>query len=1177
MPNPWDKPQASPQGNPWDRPSAPYAPDLPAGVGEDAFKSGVYSKMLDVPPGYIYQNLDEVDGQMKKEGASNSIAHDIQVGSESSIFGLMDRAYEKKGMPETLQNPGLLDKFVSGLSTMIEDLPFYVGGGFAGGAAGSEVPVVGNLAGAAMGAFAVPDAIRAGLMDSIEKGDVKGFGDLMGRIGDVAWAAGKGAITGLVTHGAGKVAAPFMKAAPELVQTGVKQLQQAAAMTVTGDLLDGRMPHADEFVTNAALIVPLGMATHGAKILNSDARKALMDRYAESGNTPDESALKLQAQPHDAEDLKPGLRAAIKIGNDHLAANEGESHADFAERSLGQRPVTIDEIQANPDLALKVLQSTEIHEQDVIDAAWIQWDDAMASIQGPPNPEAAAEIEKQRLQASRGNLKSGRGFETPNGKFLTREQAKRWVEKNEPEVYKKWSDIAEQVGQTELHTEDYVEARKRVETRNAIDGDPNLNAVTPTYLTWLKGLREQIALNKIKADKLGDGYGAKLIRGFLDSSDRQLERGLFTGARNVLRADTGQVAASLGKLVSDPTEQVALSFMRDYKGDPELLNAEIAKAETDENLKKYVPAMKQALNPTPKMLEADKVLNAYFTKYLELGRQFGVLDSNIDPNKYSPRLFSKTLAPEDERATFFPQAKFTERDANAIQRTQLHQLDALKSGNFEAKTFNAVDELSIYGDRISTAIATKLFKTELKNSEMGKYGTRSDVPKNWVELPGSGNEYGSGFYVPPKIAKTMRPILDPNVFSGEGWFKNLRLVQKFTKAAELSFSFFHMKAETLMSANNMSWSSADFVRQWAHSNASSEFKAQELEGTLYGLMTTMTGKPYEAYQKNDDLPISRGMVRSAAAWTGKEIQNAAAKISYLTFDVIQRKYKVNDFSMKQAAWITDHPEATDGEYGKAMRGIAKEVNAVYGGLNWEVMGVSNNWQEIIRAFVLAPDWTFSNVAGMKYALTDSGTAGQASREFLIKSFITGAALTQATSLMVSGQQSKHWNEVYLGKDKNGKELYSNMYFAGLPKDATTWITRMQKDGGLRGTEEFASYKLGPLVGTGYRVLTNKDWTGQPIDKPKDTSLEKTGKQLKFAAQETLPVPFGVGTIAKQYSLKDAIHGHLVSDEDITYKDFLGSLAGANIKHEGAKPRRSGGGSFRIPGVGRSGYPPGWKE
>ena len=1159
---------------PVNTPSAPYAPDLPAGVGEDAFKSGVYSKMLDVPPGFIYQNLDEVDGQMKKAGVSNSIARDIEVGSENSIFGLMNRAYKGKGLPETLQNPSLLDKFASGLSTMIEDLPVYIGGGLVGGAAGSEVPVVGNVAGGAMGAFAVPDAIRAGLMDSIEKGDVKGFGDLMHRIGDVGWAAGKGAITGLVTHGAGKVALPFMKAAPELLQNGVKSLQQVAAMTTAGDLLDGRMPHADEFVTNAAMIVPLGMATHGTKILYSDARKALMDRYAESGNTPDKSALKLQAQPHDAEDMKPGLRAAIKIGNDHLTANEGEDHADFAERSLGQRPVSMAALEAQPDLADRVLKNPEIQDQEVLDRAWTLNAEAVEAGAGQPLSGEA----ENRPTGAEGQDKvprSGRGFVTPDDKFLTREQAESWVDENEPDVHKSWDRTAPE--SKEFHAGDYFNARKRVETRNAIDGEPNLNAVTPAYLTWLKGLREEIALNKVKAEKLGDAYGAKLIRGFLDSADRQLERGLFTGARNVMRADTGQVAASLGKLVSDPVEQVSLSFMRDYKGDPELLNAEIAKAEKDENLAKYVPAMKQALTPTPQMLEADKVLTGYFTKYLELGRQFGVLDSNIDPSKYSPRLFSKTLAPEDERATFFPQAKFTERDANAIQRTQLHQLDALKSGNFEAKTFNAVDELSIYGDRISTAIATKIFKTELKNSEMGKYGTRSDVPKNWVELPGSGNEHGSGFYVPPKIAKTMRPILDPNVFSGEGPFKNLRLVQKFTKAAELSFSFFHMKAETFMSVNNMSWSSADFVRQWAHSNSSPEFKAQELEGTLYGLMTTMTGKPYEAYQKNDDLPISRGMVRSAAAWTGKEIQNAAAKISYLTFDVIQRKYKVNDFSMKQAAWITDHPEATDGEYGKAMRGIAKEVNAVYGGLNWEVMGVSNNWQEIIRAFVLAPDWTFSNVAGLKYALTDSGTAGQTSREFLIKSFITGAALTQATSLMVSGQQSKHWNEVYLGTDKNGKELYSNMYFAGLPKDAATWITRMQKDGGLRGTEEFASYKLGPLVGTGYRVLTNKDWTGQPIDKPKDTALVKTGKQLKFAAQETLPVPFGISTIAKQYSLKDAIHGNLVSDEDITYKDFLGSLAGAQIKHEGAKPRRSGGGSFRIPGVGRSSGPPGWKE
>ena len=59
-----------------------------------------------------------------------------------------------------------------------------------------------------------------------------------------------------------------------------------------------------------------------------------------------------------------------------------------------------------------------------------------------------------------------------------------------------------------------------------------------------------------------------------------------------------------------------------------------------------------------------------------------------------------------------------------------------------------------------------------------------------------------------------------------------------------------------------------------------------------------------------------------------------------------------------------------------MRSIGKEINAVYGGLNWDVMGVSANYQAVARMFLLAPDWTFSNVANLKYAF-EGGPGGNA--------------------------------------------------------------------------------------------------------------------------------------------------------------------------------------------------------
>jgi hypothetical protein len=230
-----------------------------------------------------------------------------------------------------------------------------------------------------------------------------------------------------------------------------------------------------------------------------------------------------------------------------------------------------------------------------------------------------------------------------------------------------------------------------------------------------------------------------------------------------------------------------------------------------------------------------------------------------------------------------------------------------------------------------------------------------------------------------------------------------------------------------------------------------------------------------------------------------------------------------------------------------MRSISKEVNAVYGGLNWEVMGWGPNAKEIARAFILAPDWTFSNFANLRYAF-EGGPGGAAARKFWIKSAATGAVLTQAASVLFSGQPSKHPTEVYMGKDKQGKEIYSNIFFAGAPRDAITWLNRVQKDGGLSGTADFMAFKAAPLLGIIPRLLINKDWTGRPITTPKEGVVEKTAREVGFAAEEAVPAPF---------ALKDIIEGMLNdSQHDYSYKDFLTEIAGARATHEGGKPARS---------------------
>ena len=1097
----------------------------------------IYSHTINVPPSLAYQHANEIENQMKNRGAGTvwDIPNDIKVGAESSIFGLGTRGK----LPENLQNPTAFNEFISGLTTMISDLPFYLAGGAAGGVAGTAAGPEGTVAGAAMGTFAVPEMIRKSLVEGIRKGNIKSFGDYINRFLEVSKAGEKGAITGGMMEVAGSETLPaFGKGTMAAV---AKKAQETAAITLIPKLLEGQIPTAKDFGVNAALVGALHLLSGGEPMDEEKAREGLMDSYAKDGTNPKDAAVKLQAQPPVVPDMEPGLKAAIRVtaadGTPaRIVADENETHPELAKR-MGISAVTMDEINKDPSLADKVLEQPAGQLQQVIDRAF-----ELKKAQGVDVPNL-------------GKLKSGRGFVTPDGKFLSRKQAVAWVKENEPEIHNKWAEITTDY-KAEFHSQDYNRARDSVRNRTLAEGDPEVRQWSPELSNFLAGRREE--LNRIKAEDKSSKYGKTMLRD------------LFVGPRNMLRAEAEQLRKGLKKIIPDYRDQEALTFLRDYKGSPDELRKAIEeiRAGDNEKLKPFIPSMERALSPSPELLEADRQMTNYFTNALGLGRQVGILESNIDPERYSPRLFMKVLEDEED-ARREGRPRFTTRTPHAIQREYLNVLDPLKEGKVEARTLNALDGLSIYADRHSTAVATSILKTELKNSELGKNGSREDVPSNWRQLPGSSKAivtkdsktgearvFHQGFYVPPVVAEAMKPILEQNVLSSTPEVWALNNMQRYIKTAEVGFSVFHMKAMTFMAANNMGWKDADFIKALRSDNSSPEFQAAEREAALWGVTTPTTGTPYEAYQglKPSSVPSRIDILRSKPGI--KQLDEIAHGMTYATFDVVQRKFKVMDFSLKAAAWLSDHPGASEIEYGSAMRSIGKEINAIYGGLNWEMMGWGPNARELARVMFFAPDWTFSNLVNLKYSF-EGGPGGKSARAFWFKSAATGLTLTAAASLMFTGKLSKHPAEVYMGTDKEGKEVYSNMFFAGAPKDFVTLLNAVHRDGGLGGAADFIGYKLGPLVGIGPRLLVNRDWSGRPIVSPKQGVLEKTGRQALFAGEQAVPLPF---------SIKDLVEG-MINDpqHDYSYKDFLSNLAGSIARHEGGKRRSRGRVRFSITG------------
>lgn len=1149
-------------------------PAVTPDMTSDAWKAAIHAKMLETPTSYALQYKDEIDQQMRLRSPNyddgkidDTLANDFRTGYESSVLGLTERLVNKQGLPQQVRNPGMVDKFVSGVGQFLGDVPAMLTGALLGGAAGSEVPIVGNAVGAGAGAFALPAAARDALIQGITKGDVTSFSDILRRMASMATAGAKGAVVGAATEAAGGIPVGGFIGKSAIASAGVKGIYQATALTTTADLMEGRLPTKEDFAGNAALIIPLNLITHGVPLRGEDANRALMDVYAKDGKTPADSVETLNAQPPVKPDLPEGLRPAIQTPDGHISGEADESHDDVAERVTGTKPVTMEQLEADPAKADSVLENPIPHDQEVIDRAIQLKTETIEAgdVKAPEGEEKPLTFDDLYDRAS---LKSGRGFETPDGEFITRSEGTQWMKKNEPDVHEMWLDEVEGDKQASLRSSDYGIARMRVSGRNVAEGDPVVDNLPPDIKRMLAEARSETGiLNKVKAGLKSVKYGFESVRT------------LLTGPRDYFRAEGNQIISRLRELVPDKTEQEALHFARDYRGEEDLLRKDIEEVRSGDNekLKAFLPAMERGLEPmSPAMAQADGQMTQYFKSQLERGRALGTLDSAVDPSRYSPRFFMRAM--EEAQTTGVGRPRFTDKTVNSLRREYLHTLDPLQSGDTEARTFNAFDEMGVYNDRMAIANSTALFIRELKNTALGVVSSGNKVPANWVRLTkqfedrrtfvqddGSSVTTVKNLYVPKDIADALQPLLEEGGTPAR--IAKFLHLQSVIKGIELSLSAFHIKALNVTAFNNLGF--RDFINAWHTDMDAPDNEAIERRGALHGLTTTKTGVPFESYKGLQPVAEQSGYL---AGLKDNAVVEGANKFmegtSRYIFDTVQRRWKVMDWAKKEAGWIAKNPDATESEYTAAMRGYAKEVNAAYGGLNWDVMGVSKGMQNIARLFLLAPDWTFSNVVNLKYAVSDSGTAGKASRALFAKSFITGIAATAAMSIYVGGKYDpKHFDQVYLGTDKDGKEMYSNIFFAGAPKDLMSLAKRSYNTDPVTGLAETVIGKASPILGATIDLGKNEDFRGRPISKPGDSGAMRTVESTLYVGEKVIPIT-GETPVEMMKSFLTQPDYSPSYQEAI---DFAAGLVGSPIYHEGEGGTRK---SAPMPGAGKSPVPSG---
>jgi hypothetical protein len=538
-----------------------------------------------------------------------------------------------------------------------------------------------------------------------------------------------------------------------------------------------------------------------------------------------------------------------------------------------------------------------------------------------------------------------------------------------------------------------------------------------------------------------------------------------------------------------------------------------------------------------------KAVDQFYTNMAEMtgieGRRVGVHHSLWNPETYVPHVLNpkgEGQLPGLRKAVGSAMGKIGKHFGFEQERTYETLLHAVMN-DVIPRTMNIHDAFTIQQDHFARARATRLLEDQIRDTGVGVYAVKG--PEGYVKLAPDNKEfehdvpYLTGevdeagqpkmdiaekrLWVKPFIADALKAITAPDYTAVIKGKDVMRGFQAATKAAQLGLSLFHATTENYMALANMG--PTGWVKALRADRDSAGFLEGERRLIRAGGTTSIQGNTVEAYKamQPGTIPSYQDIWRKAPAV--RQMDEAAHAISDFTFNNMQRRFKVTDFMLHRAAWMADHPNAMQGELLEAERGMAKEVNAIYGGLHWENIGINKATVEISRAVMLAPDWTISNIFNVKYAF-EKGPGGSMARMFWIRTLVGGVVATQAASLMFSrGQYSQRrlsftpreiiraLTMVYMGKDVNGEDIYQNIFFKGAPGDAVNFVNNVFEYGLIEGPVRTIAGKGAPVVRTGLELAQNQGYMGGKIAPKGMNPLASTARAAWAITKGLSPLPF----------------------------------------------------------------------
>ena len=617
----------------------------------------------------------------------------------------------------------------------------------------------------------------------------------------------------------------------------------------------------------------------------------------------------------------------------------------------------------------------------------------------------------------------------------------------------------------------------------------------------------------------------------------------YTGLRGVQWVKGNNLAADIKRIVPNQREREALSVLIDSRENP----AQLSRWLEEPKLAPYRPIIEQALNPTPQMRQAmEEIVTPYFKATGEVGVEQGFLaEKDVLPN-YINRLFPKPKKSnkflrrgEDLEAkgkglgSEFGQPELSQSTPHATPRQYKYVMDRIVGSEEKPLTLDAADLMRIFNREFAvTNTNIKLTKALKEVNQAVTVKPGDHVPEGWQQLK------GTNIAVKDELYNGLRAIIEPNFVHRIHELRGIEKYNGLVKAVDLSLSFFHhftMAAQALYQTKFglelLLPSTQKFLR--THS-----FKEIEETAARYGMMTSNVdankdvlfhlGRSSEGLGKIINLPGFKQAFK-AMEWNNKFL-----------FDDMQKWLKVMDFGKQTSKWIARHPNATSQEITRAYRNIAGEVNAGYGGLNWEALGMTPSFQGLSRLLMLAPDWTYSNfilggqaVRGIVRGVVGKGQPGdiKAASNFL-SSLIGGAIVTEGLSKIINGHYTNENTKGHMGE----VELHSSdprfvthiSLFRGATSDMMRLVNLGMNVGPVAAPFQFAAGKASPLWRSAGGLQANADWDGKLWNA--QWSWAKNSERVgAYIAGNVLPVPFGLAGVGKDVWRGVPIGGDVIRD------------------------------------------------